>query len=81
MDSVPPTRTMWESPVSIDRGPIMAASSEEPQRLLTVVAGSDVGSPARRAPIRPTFRLSSPAPLALPHTTSSISTAESKAPC
>ena len=54
------------------REAIIAASSDEPQSRLTVVAGTETGSPASSTAIRPTLRLSSPAPLALPQTTSPI---------
>ena len=53
----------------------MAASRLDPHSRLTVVAGTLTGSPASRAAIRPTLRLSSPAPLALPRTTSSMRSA------
>ena len=48
------------------RDPIIAASRLEPQSRLTVVAGSVTGSPDSSTAIRPTLRLSSPAPFALP---------------
>ena len=72
MDSTPPMSIRSASPTSICRDAIMAASSEEPQRRLTVVPGSDVGSPASNVAMRATLRFSSPAPFALPNTTSSI---------
>ena len=50
----------------------MAASSDEPQSRFTVTAGTDTGRPASSTAIRPTLRLSSPAWLAQPHTTSPI---------
>ncbi len=70
IDSTPPARTTSASPVSMVREPAIAASSEEPHRRFTVVAGTVVGSPASSTAIRPTLRLSSPAWLAQPHTTS-----------
>ena len=72
IDSTPPATTTSASPDSIAREPIIAASSEEPQSRFTVVAGTDTGSPASSTAIRPTLRLSSPAWLALPQTTSPI---------
>jgi pimeloyl-ACP methyl ester carboxylesterase len=62
---------------SIAREAMIAASRLDPQRRLTVVPGTLVGRPARSAAIRPTLRLSSPAPLALPHTTSSMTAGSS----
>ena len=72
IDSTPPATTTSASPDSIVREAMIAASSEDPHSRLTVVAGTDVGRPASSSAIRPTLRLSSPAPLALPHTTSPI---------
>ena len=71
MDSAPPAMTISASPVSMLREAIMVASRLEPQSRLTVVAGTLTGSPASRLAIRPRFRLSSPAPFALPKITSS----------
>jgi len=73
IDSTPPTTTTSASPVSMAREPIIAASRLDPQSRLTVVAGTETGRPARRTAIRPTLRLSSPAPLALPQNTSPMS--------
>ena len=73
IDSTPPATTTSASPVSTTRDAIIAASSEEPHSRLTVVADTLTGSPASSTAIRPTLRLSSPAPLALPQTTSPIS--------
>src|SRR4051794_11082717 len=70
IDSTPPTTTTSASPDSTTREPIMAASSEEPQSRLTVVAGTETGRPASSTAIRPTLRLSSPAWLGQPQTTS-----------
>ena len=72
IDSTPPATTTSASPDSTVREAIIAASRLEPHSRLTVVAGTEVGSPASSTAIRPTLRLSSPAPLALPHTTSPI---------
>ncbi len=63
---------MSASPDSIVRAAMIAASSEDPHSRLTVAAGTETGSPASSTAIRPTLRFSSPAPLALPHTTSPI---------
>ncbi len=70
IDSTPPATTTSASPTSIAREPCIAASREEPQSRLTVVAGTEVGSPASRTAIRPTLRLSSPAWFAHPQSTS-----------
>ena len=51
---------------------MIAASRLEPQSRLTVVPGTLDGRPASRVAIRATLRFSSPAPFALPNTTSSI---------
>ena len=50
----------------------MTAWSPEPQSRLTVWPATSIGSPARSAAMRPTLRLSSPAWLAAPRMTSSI---------
>ena len=65
IDSTPPTSTRSASPAAIWRDPIIAASSDDPQSLLTVLPGMLVGNPASRVAIRATLRLSSPAPLAI----------------
>ena len=72
IDSTPPVSTSSASPDSIERLACMAASRLEPQRRLTVVPGTVVGSPASSDAIRATSRLSSPAPLELPKMTSSM---------
>jgi hypothetical protein len=77
IDSTPPVRTTSASPVSIAREPIIAASRLEPHSRFTVVPGTAVGRPASSAAIRPTLRFSSPAPFALPQTTSSIAAGSS----
>src|SRR3954470_4799358 len=46
IDSTPPATTTCASPDSPTREAIIAASSEEPQSRLTVVAGTDTGRPA-----------------------------------
>src|SRR2546430_19208 len=61
MDSTPPATMISASPVMIAREAWMMASSDDPQSRLIVVAGTRSGSPASSAPMRPTFRLSSPA--------------------
>ncbi|GAB3893996.1 hypothetical protein GCM10027612_44450 [Microbispora bryophytorum subsp. camponoti] len=77
IDSTPPMTTTSASPLSTVREPIIAASRLDPHSRFTVVAGTVTGSPASSPAIRPTLRLSSPAPLALPHTTSPISAGSS----
>ena len=44
----------------------------EPHRRFTVTPGTSTGNPASSTAMRATSRFSSPAPLALPNTTSSI---------
>jgi hypothetical protein len=70
IDSTPAATVICASPVSTSREQIMAASRLDPQSRFTVVAGRLTGSPASRTAIRATLRFSSPAPLALPMTTS-----------
>ena len=77
IDSTPPASTTEASPASMVREACIAASSDDPQSRLTVVAGTEVGSPASSTAIRPTSRLSSPAWLAHPQTTSPISAGSS----
>ena len=72
IDSTPPASTTSASPDSIAREACIAASRDEPQSRFTVTAGTDTGSPASSTAIRPTLRLSSPAWLPQPHTTSPI---------
>ena len=72
IDSAPPTSISSASPVLICRDAMIAASSDDPHSRLTVVPGMETGRPASSVPIRATLRFSSPAPLALPNTTSSI---------
>ena len=71
IDSTPPATTTSASPQAIWREATIAASRLDPHSRFTVVAGTEVGRPASSTAIRATFRLSSPAPLALPSTTSS----------
>ena len=52
---------------------MLMACRPEPHNRLTVWPGTLTGKPASSAAMRATLRLSSPAPLALPRTTSSIS--------
>ena len=80
IDSTPPATTTSASPVSTSGRPVIAASSEEPHSRLTVVAGTDTGRPASSTAIRPTLRLSSPAWLAQPQTTSPIRPGRARAP-
>ena len=77
MDSTPPTSTTSASPSATCREPAIAASRLEPQRRFTVVPGTEAGRPASRAAMRATLRFSSPAPLALPSTTSSTAAGSS----
>ena len=77
IDSTPPVSTSDASPHSIARLPAIAASSDEAHRRFTVTPGIDVGSPASSTAIRATLRFSSPAPFALPKTTSSIAAGSS----
>src|SRR4029453_2084122 len=72
MDPAPPTNTTSASPALICREAMIAASNDEPHNRLTVVPGIETGRPASKVAMRATLRFSSPAPLALPNTTSSI---------
>ena len=63
--------TAWQAPTT--------AASPEAQSRFTVTPATDSGSPASSAPIRATFRLSSPAWFAHPNQTSSISPASTPA--
>ncbi len=78
IDSTPPATTTSASPVSTMREAIIAASRLDPQSRLTLVAVTETGRPASSTAIRPTLRLSSPAPFALPQTTSPISAGSSR---
>ena len=77
IDSTPPASTTSASPASMVREPCIAASSDEPQSRFTVTAGTETGSPASSTAIRPTLRLSSPAWLAQPQTTSPMTAGSS----
>src|SRR5699024_11011054 len=72
IDSTPPVTTTSASATSIWRDAMIAASRLDPHNRLTVVPVTDVGNPASSTAIRATLRFSSPAPFALPNTTSSI---------
>ena len=71
MLSTPPATTRSASPARTARAAIATASAPEPQRRLTVDPGTVSGRPASSRAIRATLRLSSPAWLAQPMTTSS----------
>ncbi|CFO06129.1 Uncharacterised protein [Bordetella pertussis] len=73
MLSTPPAsiRLVW--PAAIARAAEPTASSPEPHRRLMVAPGTSIGSPASKAAMRATLRLSSPAWLAQPYSTSSSS--------
>ena len=77
IDSTPPATISEASPVSIARLAPIAASSPDPQSRLTVAPGTLVGRPESSTAMRATLRLSSPAPLASPKRTSSISAGSS----
>ena len=64
--STPPAMIRSASPALMARAAIAIASSDEPHKRFTVVAGTSTGKPASSADIRPTLRLSSPAWLAQP---------------
>ena len=61
MDSTPPAITNSSSQVLIPRLALPTASIPDPHSRLIVAAGTSGGSPASRADMRPTLRLSSPA--------------------
>src|SRR5690606_41332702 len=61
MDSTPPATTNWASPDLMARAASPIASRPEAHKRFTVSAGTDSGSPASKAAIRATLRLSSPA--------------------
>ncbi len=71
IDSTPPATATDASPSAMARYACTTASSPEAHSRLTVAPGTVTGSPASSTAIRATFRFSSPAPLALPNTTSS----------
>ena len=66
IDSTPPATQIEASPTAIARFASTAASMPEPQRRLTVAAGTLVGSSASSTAMRATLRFSSPAPFVLP---------------
>ena len=66
IDSTPPATAMDASPTAMARAAWITASRPEAHSRLTVTPGTEVGSPASSAAMRPTLRFSSPAPLALP---------------
>ena len=72
MDSTPPAMNTSPSPAAIACAALLTAWSPDPHRRLTVWPATSTGSPASSAAMRATLRLSSPAPLAQPKTTSSI---------
>ena len=71
MLSTPPAMIRFASPARIARAALPTASRLEPHRRLIVEPGTDGGRPASSAAMRATLRLSSPAPLAQPYSTSS----------
>src|SRR5207245_10176216 len=66
MLSTPPATKTSPSPALIARAAALIAESPEEHRRLKVTAATETGKPARRAAIRATFRLSSPAWFAQP---------------
>jgi hypothetical protein len=70
MLSTPPASISSASPARMARAALPTASSPEPHRRLSVLPGTDTGSPASSALMRATLRLSSPAWLAQPYSTS-----------
>src|SRR5690606_28025872 len=71
IDSTPPATATDASPSATCLLAWITASRPEPHSRLTVLPGTLVGQPASRVAMRATLRLSSPAPFALPNTTSS----------
>ena len=69
--STPPAIISSASPALTARAAMPTASRPEPQSRFTVVPGALSPSPARSAAMRATLRLSSPAALVQPSTTSS----------
>ena len=66
MLSTPPATKTSPSPTLIARAAALIAARPEEQRRLNVTAATETGSPARRAAMRATLRLSSPAWFAHP---------------
>src|SRR5437762_10834574 len=77
MPSTPPASITSPSSALIARAAALIAARPEAQSRLNVTPATETGKPARRAAIRATFRLSSPAWFAQPRYTSSMS-AESR---
>ncbi len=73
MLSTPPASTRSASPERTAREAMAIASRLDPQSRFTVPPGAETGSPASSVAIRATLRLSSPAWLAQPISTSSSS--------
>src|SRR5690606_29716403 len=71
IDSTPPATATSVSPSAMERAAWVTASSPEAQSRFTVWPGTSWGRPASSRAIRATLRLSSPAWLAQPKTTSS----------
>ncbi len=70
MLSTPPAISSAASPALMARAALPTASSPEPHRRLMVAPGTSIGRPASNAAMRATLRLSSPAWLAQPYSTS-----------
>ena len=75
IDSTPPATNRSPSPASTAWQAETTAASPDAQSRLTVTPATDSGRPASSAAMRATLRLSSPAWLAQPKWTSSISAA------
>ena len=73
MDSTPPARTRSPSSERTARAAWLTASRPDAHSRFTVAAGTSTGKPASSAAMRATLRLSSPAWLASPSSTSSTS--------
>jgi hypothetical protein len=70
MLSTPPAIISRASPARMARAAVPSASRPEPHRRLMVAPGTSTGRPASRLLMRATLRLSSPAWLAQPYSTS-----------
>ena len=70
MLSTPPAITMLASPQRMARAAVPTASRPEPHSRLMVAPGTPTGRPASRLAMWATLRLSSPAWLAQPYSTS-----------
>ncbi len=75
MDSTPPARIRSPSSLRTARAAWLTASRPDAHRRLTVAPGTSTGNPASSEAIRATLRLSSPAWLVSPSSTSSTSAA------